>query len=74
MRYSRAPALDPRSGMYRGKGDGSRGKKIPKTGAVKTVGHYEALGEAPGPHTRKANGATENGGRTANGDPRKKPR
>lgn len=76
MRYSTAPAYDPKSGMYRGKGDGSKGKKIPKSGAVKTVGQYkihkngstsEAKSEASGAASGEARKA-------ANGDPRKKVR
>jgi hypothetical protein len=52
--------------MYRGKGDGSEGKKIPKSGAVKTVGQYKV---------HKRNGASSDEARkAANGDPRKKAR
>jgi hypothetical protein len=35
MRYSTAPAYDPKTGTYRGKGNGSKGKKIPSDGAAK---------------------------------------
>lgn len=60
MHYSTAPAYDPKSGMYRGKGDGSKGKKIPRSGAVKIVGQYKV---------HKRNGS---GSQAENGDPRKK--
>jgi hypothetical protein len=73
MRYSTAPAYDPRSGMYRGKGNGSKGKSIPKSGAIKTVGQYKI---------HKRNGSASESGiearkaakGEANGDPRKKAR
>lgn len=61
MRYSPAPAYDPKSGLYKGKGDGSKGKKIPKEGAITTVGRNRK---------NKENGSA--GESASNGDPRKK--
>ena len=37
MRYSTAPAYDPKSGLYRGKGDGSKGKQASRNAAVRRV-------------------------------------
>lgn len=77
MRYTTAPAYDPRSGMYRGKGDGSKGKRIPKSGAIKTVGQYKTHhknGSASPAKSGAGSEAKSEARAAANGDPRKKSR
>lgn len=37
MRYSRAPAYNPRTGLYHGKGDGTEGKRIPRGPGLRVV-------------------------------------